>query len=69
MKKSLERCRSAGFQPATPLNSIEADKMLAPHWASGDFFISLPGELPEVGSQAEPHSSLQADVPPGADLF
>ena len=38
MKKCLERCRSAGFQPATPLNSIEAGKMLALHWASRRLF-------------------------------
>jgi tetratricopeptide (TPR) repeat protein len=38
MKKSLERRRSAGFQPATPLDSTGAGKMPALHWASRRLF-------------------------------
>ena len=41
MKKSLGRCRSAGFQPAIPLGSSKAGKMPALQRVSRDFFISL----------------------------
>jgi hypothetical protein len=38
MKKSLERCRSASFQPATSLDSIKAGKMPALQRASWRLF-------------------------------
>ncbi|MGD1105326.1 MAG: hypothetical protein ABSA59_25045, partial [Terriglobia bacterium] len=37
-EKALERCRSAGFQPATPLDSIRAGKMPALQRASRPLF-------------------------------
>jgi hypothetical protein len=38
MKKSLGRCRSAGFQPAIPLGSSKAGKMPALQMASRRLF-------------------------------
>ena len=70
MKKSLERCRSAGFQPATPLNSIEAGKMLALLWASRRLFHQPARRIIQRwGPKPSPTRPSKPTFPPGADLF
>jgi hypothetical protein len=55
MKRSLERCRNAGVQPATPLNSKRAGKMPARQRASRRLFH------PPAKS---PAANLTSSIPP-----
>jgi glutamate synthase domain-containing protein 2/glutamate synthase domain-containing protein 1/glutamate synthase domain-containing protein 3 len=60
MKKSLERCRSAGFQPATPLNSTEAGKMPALLRASQRSFQHPVRGLPKAQGLYDPRNEHDA---------